>query len=201
MNEDKIAKRRNEILAAAIVVFADKGYHATKISDIAETLNIGHGTFYRYFSNKLDIFKAVIDTVFDEIKHSIADEPAILAGDIDSFRAQLRRIGEKLFSVFANDRRIGKIIFYEILGVHPEINEMFEEVMDYFDGYTETFILNGMDRGFLRKGLDSRMISRAVNSLVFMTARDGVANEKKSGFIQRWIDTIILLMLDGMSLR
>ena len=97
MNKDRIEKRRNEILAAAFEVFAEKGYHATKISDIAEKLKIGHGTFYRYFRNKLDIFSAVIDNVFIELVSAISDEPPDLTDDLESYRRQIRRIGQNRF--------------------------------------------------------------------------------------------------------
>ncbi len=199
MNKDRIARRRNEILTAAFDVFAQNGYHATKISDIAEKLQIGHGTFYRYFKNKLDIFAAVIDHVLEELIAAISDEPPDLTDDLESYRRQIRRIGEKMFAVFCKDKRIAKIVFYEIIGVHPEINEKFENVLDSFDTYTEQYFLNGIRKGFLKKDMDTRMIARAVNSLIFASGRDVVISEEPEEIVERWIDTIILLMLDGMA--
>jgi AcrR family transcriptional regulator len=199
MNKDRVEKRRNEILAAAFEVFAEKGYHATKISDIAEKLKIGHGTFYRYFKNKLDIFSAVIDNVFIELISAISDEPPDLTDDLESYRRQIRRIGDKMFSVFSTDKRLAKIVFYEIIGVHPEINEKFEKVLDSFDRYTEQYFINGITKGFLKEDMDTRMIARAVNSLIFASARDMVIADEPGEIVERWTNTIILMMLDGMA--
>lgn len=199
MNKDRIARRKQEILVAALEVFAENGYHATRISDIAEKLKIGHGTFYRYFKNKLDIFAAVVDNVLNELIMAISDEPPTLTNDLESYRQQIRRIGEKMFAVFYKDKRIAKIVFYEIIGVHPEINDKFEQVLDYFDAYTEQYFLNGIDKGFLKKDLDTRMIAHAVNSLIFASARDMVLSEDPEQTVRRWIDTIVLMMLDGMA--
>src|SRR5581483_1391867 len=47
--ERRKAELRREIIDAAFTCFAENGYHATGIADIAARLGIGHGTFYRYF--------------------------------------------------------------------------------------------------------------------------------------------------------
>ena len=44
-----LEQKRKDILAASVQVFAEKGFHAAGIADIAQKLGIGHGTFYRYF--------------------------------------------------------------------------------------------------------------------------------------------------------
>ena len=56
-------ERRRDILDAARTLFASKGYQATNIADVADRLKMGHGTFYRYFKNKRDIFSHVIDEI------------------------------------------------------------------------------------------------------------------------------------------
>ncbi len=53
-------KRRTEILKAAAVVFSEKGYHKTRISDIAARANMGHGTVYRFFPNKRELAMQVV---------------------------------------------------------------------------------------------------------------------------------------------
>jgi len=50
-------------LDASERIFAEKGYHATGIANIATELGIGHGTFYRYFKSKHDIALHVFDSV------------------------------------------------------------------------------------------------------------------------------------------
>ncbi|MFH2098718.1 MAG: TetR/AcrR family transcriptional regulator, partial [Pseudomonadota bacterium] len=66
MAQERTAQRRAQILAAALDAFSENGYHSTKISDIAGRLSMGHGTFYRYFKNKLDIFDSVLDLVIEK---------------------------------------------------------------------------------------------------------------------------------------
>ncbi|WP_273429757.1 TetR/AcrR family transcriptional regulator [Chitinibacter tainanensis] len=52
--------RPQEILVAALSLFVEKGYAATKIEDIARAAGVTRGTPYLYFANKEEIFKSVI---------------------------------------------------------------------------------------------------------------------------------------------
>jgi AcrR family transcriptional regulator len=52
---------RRDLLAAATRVLAAKGFHATKISDIAAAADVGVGTFYLHFPDKEALFDAVVD--------------------------------------------------------------------------------------------------------------------------------------------
>lgn len=59
------AERKREIMDKAVEIFARKGYHQTKVTDIAAALGIGHSTFYLYFPSKLALFIECIDGVFE----------------------------------------------------------------------------------------------------------------------------------------
>src|SRR5206468_6003674 len=85
-DEDRVARRRREILAASAKVFASKGYHAASIADIAAELEIGHGTFYRYFENKLDIFQEVIQQTLLRVSEVIATEEPDKSDDLEAYR-------------------------------------------------------------------------------------------------------------------
>src|SRR5437016_6311847 len=52
--------RPAEILAAALDCFAERGFAATRLDDIARRAGVTRGTLYLYFQSKEDLFKAVI---------------------------------------------------------------------------------------------------------------------------------------------
>src|SRR3977135_1592391 len=52
--------RPEEIINAALEVFADSGYAATKLEDVAGRAGVTKGTIYLYFENKDALFKALI---------------------------------------------------------------------------------------------------------------------------------------------
>ena len=52
--------RPQEITAAALEAFAEKGYSATRVTDVAERAGVSKGLLYLYFKTKEELFKAVI---------------------------------------------------------------------------------------------------------------------------------------------
>jgi AcrR family transcriptional regulator len=57
-----------KLLDAGAQVFATKGYFATRVDDIVKVAQISHGTFYLYFANKEDLFRALAAEVADEMR-------------------------------------------------------------------------------------------------------------------------------------
>ena len=62
MNDtDNKPGKRELILRAAVKVFSSKGYHNTRMEEIAAAAGIGKGTIYEYFSSKLQLFQAMLE--------------------------------------------------------------------------------------------------------------------------------------------
>jgi AcrR family transcriptional regulator len=53
-------KTMRKLLDAGMRVFAERGYHAARVDDIVRAARTSHGTFYLYFANKEDLFKALL---------------------------------------------------------------------------------------------------------------------------------------------
>ena len=58
---DLAAKRREEILDAAIPIFARFGFRNTEVQLVADKLGVGKGTIYRYFPSKRELFLKAVD--------------------------------------------------------------------------------------------------------------------------------------------
>jgi AcrR family transcriptional regulator len=52
--------RPQEILAAALDLFVERGFAATRLEDVAKRAGLSKGTLYLYFANKEELFKAVV---------------------------------------------------------------------------------------------------------------------------------------------
>jgi AcrR family transcriptional regulator len=59
---------RRNLLDAGGQVFAAKGYFATRVDDIVKVARTSHGTFYLYFANKEDLFRALAGEVADAMR-------------------------------------------------------------------------------------------------------------------------------------
>ena len=69
--------RPAEVLAAALELFVDKGYAATRLEDVAARAGVAKGTLYLYFDSKEALFRAVVEQgivpLFVAVEGEIAD--------------------------------------------------------------------------------------------------------------------------------
>jgi AcrR family transcriptional regulator len=77
-----------KLLDAGIEVFGTKGYFPARVDDIVKVAKTSHGTFYLYFANKEDLFRALVLDVSEEIGE-LVDSLGPLTPDADGF-AMLR---------------------------------------------------------------------------------------------------------------
>ncbi|MHB8780653.1 MAG: TetR/AcrR family transcriptional regulator [Candidatus Geothermincolia bacterium] len=196
--DELAARRREEILATALKLFGEKGYHNTSIADIAAELGLGHGTFYRYFKNKYDIFSSVVAEIIQAITQVVVNEDPTGANSLEEYREQLERIGGGLFGIFSETPYANKIVFYDALGIDESMSRRIQNALELFGLYTEMYLKNGIAKGFLRPDLNTRRAALAINGMIFAAARDAADADAVSDEQAVWVDTIIGLMLFGM---
>ena len=64
-------KKKKYLISIATDVFSKKGFHATKMSEIADAAGVAKGTLYEYFSTKEDLFLAIYDEWITEYEKTI----------------------------------------------------------------------------------------------------------------------------------
>jgi len=151
------ADKREKILDAAIAVFARRGYHGSRISDIAREAGIAYGLVYHYFKNKEEILGQVFERrwgVFLEALEEIAAEQTSAA--------------EKLSSVAAlilNAYRV-RPEWVKVLVIEIQRSARFAEpgqlrAFGQFFGVVERILLEGQRAGELRPDVDPRIACTA----------------------------------------
>lgn len=76
LNPEKWTTNRNEIVAVAFKLFAQKGYSRVSVNEIIKEANISKGCFYTYFESKQEVFFAIVensDTVKSTLSKKISD--------------------------------------------------------------------------------------------------------------------------------
>jgi AcrR family transcriptional regulator len=92
------ARRREEILDAAVRLFAQHGYADTDMQILADTVQVGKGTLYRYFPSKRDLFLAATDQIMRKLRQHV---DAVIAGIDDALERIRLAVGA--FLRFFND--------------------------------------------------------------------------------------------------
>lgn len=104
-DEVAIVQRKEDILAAATRVFASFGFPATDVQVIADDLEVGKATVYRYFPSKEELFFATVDRGMSQLSEHIHK-------NVDEVDDPVEKIG---YGIFA---------FLEFFDLNPEIVEL-----------------------------------------------------------------------------
>lgn len=62
-------QKEKQIIQSAVSLFSSKGYHATKMDDVAKQAKMSKGLIYFYFKNKEDLYMAVTKKAYDELRN------------------------------------------------------------------------------------------------------------------------------------
>ena len=72
-------ERRLQLMDHAAKLFAERGYHPTSVADIVETLGVGKGVFYWYFSSQEELLSEILREAHQDLRRrqqqAIVDEP------------------------------------------------------------------------------------------------------------------------------
>jgi len=102
--------KRRQILDAAVRVFARRGFHACRVSDIADEAGVAYGLVYHYFSSKDE----VLDTLFLERWNLLLDVIREADAADGSARGKLGRIAGFIVDSYVHDPDVMKVIIVEV---------------------------------------------------------------------------------------
>src|SRR6266545_742176 len=88
-SDDEVLARKEEILRTATELFAEHGFSDAITQSIADRLQLGKGTIYRYFPSKRELFLAAADRVMRKMQEQIL---ASIAGVEDGLEQVARGI-------------------------------------------------------------------------------------------------------------
>jgi len=129
-------------------VFARKGFHASRVGDIAEEAGVAHGLLYHYFKSKDDVLEAVFHENWSVLLARIAsveetDEPAV---------DQLRHIATIILRTWLHLPDVVRVVVREF-GRSPELAERIGELTQPIEAI-QRVITRGIERGEFRKDVD-----------------------------------------------
>lgn len=98
-------ERRDQLVAEAIRLFAEQGYHRTSVSEIVNACGVGKGVFYWYFESKEALLLAILDESLEALRR---EQAAAFEGVADPVERIAVGIGASLDFLSANDD-VGKV--------------------------------------------------------------------------------------------
>ncbi|GAB4524331.1 MAG: TetR/AcrR family transcriptional regulator [Anaerolineales bacterium] len=145
---DVSEERSEQILEAASQVFAQKGFAATRMDDIAQVAEVSKGTLYLYFKSKDALITALLDRLF---QHEMRDLSALQHAE-GSARARLLHFADLMIAELQNWLTIIPVA-YEFLGLifrNKTVQQAFRQYLKTYISLTVPIIEDGIAGGEFR---------------------------------------------------
>lgn len=167
-------QQRGEILQAALKLFSVKGYHNVSMNDIAKEAEFGMGTLYKYFNNKEDLYKAIINELAARFHRKILQA---LEQEDNPIMALKRHIAVRQELFFENLPAV-RLYFAETRGAGFNIKAGFErELLEKHDKFIAKLA------AVFERGIEEDMF-RPLDPYHMALALDGIINTFLFGAIK-----------------
>ena len=144
-------EKRRLILDAAVRVFARRGYHTSRVGDIAEEAGVAHGLLYHYFSSKEELLETVFRSTWTELLD------AMRRAEEEEPREARRQVAAILLRSWRRDRDLVRVLVLEVAR-SPHVQERVGEFAQAFAAI-ERIVARGQDEGAFRADIGARLAS------------------------------------------
>jgi len=172
--------RNEQILDAARLMFASRGFADTDVEELASELGIGKGTIYRAFPSKQELFFATVDRSLEQMAGFIKAEVA--AQQVEGLQ-KIQTAVKAFLHFFDANPAVIELFIQERAVFSGQGHSSFWEHCRKNSARWETFFSDLMAQGFIRKS-DPRWLADTLNQLLygqlFLHRMDGSQQSLKS---------------------
>lgn len=198
--------RPGELLAAALDLFVEKGFAATKVEDVARRAGVSKGTLFLYFASKEALFKAVVrENISGRFTEWNAEFDAFEGSTADMLRFCMTIWWARLGSTKASG--ITKLMLSEAVNF-PELAAFYQhEVIQPAHGLIRRILQRGVERGEFAP-LDMKYgVYSVLAPMLFlqlsMHSRIACVDEAQTGQLvpEEFLAAQVQTILDGLRVR
>jgi len=154
---------REEILALARPVFAQRGVDGVSIREVAELAGLRKASLYHHFESKQDLYFAMMD----DVVRSLLELISAARLDEGDFVSRLDRLGRLIIEYFAEHAEVAGLLVRELIGEGDYFSRGGDERVQQVLEVTAAFLEAGMEQGSFRRS-DPRQLAISIAGLHLM---------------------------------
>ena len=154
ISPERMQERYDAILEAAKQVFADKGFEAASIAEIARVARVSDGLVYRYFANKRDLLYQVLRAFYERIM----PDPEAEAREATGFRERLHRLISRHLEVFVADTDLCRLFISEVRVARDYEGSEIQALNRRYTSALVGIVTGGVAAGEIRPDVDPRLV-------------------------------------------
>jgi len=175
MSKRKDTEKYYKIIDAATKIFAKKGFHQAKISEIAREAKIADGTIYIYFENKDDI----LISLFEEQMNAVLDNMVKKISEQNNPIKKLEKFALTHLQLIEQKKNLAEIIQVEIRQSSKFMKEYKNEKFTQYLDLVGKIIQEGQENGVFKKEVIPGVAKRAFFGALDEMSRFWVLSSRK----------------------
>ena len=193
--------RPDEVLDAALALFLERGFAATKVEDVAKRAGVSKGLVYLYFPSKEALVEGIVLRAVTPVAEKAIAEVSHVGHPRIAISAVMRFLVMRLSD--PQVMAVPRLIMREV-AQFPHIAEMYRrEVLDRVIPVLRGLLKRGMDEGYLRPhdpDLTLRTVVGAILVHVLLAEIFGIQPEDGLA-LDRLVENHLSILFDGLSAR
>jgi len=189
--------KRERILDAAVRVFASKGFHATRVSEVAKAAGVADGTIYLYFKSKDELLVSLFEDRVERLLTFLQTELPRHA----TATAKLRHVIELQLGLLEGERDLAEVV---TVIIRQSTKLMKEYAAPKFTAYLDAIarvIAEGQASGELRADVSPHLAARAIFGALDGIAMTWALGKADRGGLVRAAGQLAEMVLHGLSPR
>jgi AcrR family transcriptional regulator len=189
--------KRKLILDSAIKVFAEKGYHRSRVSDIADEAGIAYGLVYHYFKNK----EEVLNSIFRERWSAFLEAIRLYHESPLSCREKFTNICFYLINSYNLRPDLMEVLVLEIARSSKFLQESHLEKFEGAFRLIEAIIRDGQSKGELKPDVDPQLAAYAFLGAIDLILTGYVLSTLKARDVrsyQKVAETVVDVFMNGI---
>ena len=184
-------QRRRQLLDVACQVFAERGFHATSMDDVATRAGVTKPVLYQHFPSKRALFVELLD----DVGHQLLGELAIATGAAHSGRERVHEGFTAYFRFVTGNQAAFRLLFGASARNDPEFTEVVDRVLDETaEAITNLIAIEGTTE-------HRRVLAHALIGVAEATSRDALTDDGAGlapELLAHWVSELVWFGLRGV---
>jgi TetR/AcrR family fatty acid metabolism transcriptional regulator len=145
-------EKRRQILDAAVHAFARKGYHACRVSEIAEEAGVAYGLVYHYFGSKEEVLLTIFRDTWTQMLARVRE----VQEEGGPASEQVRKVTALLLRTWHRDPDLVRVLVHEVTRSPEQLQQQIDEIGHAYKAL-EAIVAQGQESGEFRADLDPQI--------------------------------------------
>jgi TetR/AcrR family fatty acid metabolism transcriptional regulator len=185
--------KREAILEAAVRTFAEKGYFASRMHDVARAAGVADGTLYLYFASKESLLTAILE----EYARAFVERAERDARGLPSPQEQLRAVLERHLVSLEQNRELATVFQIELRRSRKFLRAVAKGQLAAYLDLLQRILTAGIQQGLFRQNLDPRVAARAIFGAVDELVTTWVLSQRPRG-LREQLDPLLDMLFFGL---